>query len=88
MINNFKAFNIVSIPRVRNSIADALANATTRMSSLKIGFSVEIIYKPSVPNNVPNLCIFNDDQQILHFMADADIFKDDAIKKDEHDQAL
>jgi len=58
------------------------------MSPLKNGFSVEIVYKPSTPDNVIKLFIFNNDQKILHFMPNADIFKDVSIEEDEHDQAL
>lgn len=88
VINHFKAFNIIFVPRVRNVAADALANAVARMSPLKKYFSIEIIYKPSMLDNFTNLHVFSDDQQILHFMANADVFKDVSIDEDEHDQAL
>jgi len=62
LINYYKAFNIISIPRLRNVAVDTLANATIGMLPLKNGFSIEIKYKPSVPNNSTNFHVFNDDQ--------------------------
>lgn len=62
MINHFKDFNIVFDHIVRNVAIDALENATARMSQLKDGFSMEIIYKPFVQENVTKLHIFNEDQ--------------------------
>ena len=32
--------------------------------------------------------MFNDDQQILHFMANVDVFKDASIHDDEHESSL
>ena len=58
------------------------------MFPLKIGFSIEIIYKPSMLDNVTNFTIFNDDQQIFHFKANLYAFKDVAIEEDEHKKAL
>jgi len=58
------------------------------MPPLSDGFSIEIIYKPLVPNNMTNFHVFNDDHQIHHFMENADIFKDVAIDEDENDKAL
>ena len=58
------------------------------MSPLKNGFSIAIIYKPSVLDDVTIFCVFNDDQQILHLMDNKDIFKDASIEEDEHNKAL
>lgn len=88
MSNYFKAFNIIFFPRFINVVTDALENSTTRMSPLRNGFSIEIIYKPFVPNNVTKFCVFNDDQQILYFMASAYVSKDVVIDEDVHDKAL
>jgi len=51
-------------------------------------FSIEMIYKPHVLDNITNLYVFNDDQHILHFMLNVDVFKDATIDEDEHDKAL
>ena len=71
---------------MHNVATDALENETTRMLPLRDNFSIEILYEPSVPDNITNLCVFYDDQQILHFMANTDVFKDATINKVEHEQ--
>ena len=73
---------------MHNAAADTLANTTARFTSLIDGFSIEIVYKPSVPNNVTNLHVFNDDQKVLDFLLNADVFKYAAIEEEDHDQAL
>ena len=55
---------------------------------LRDGFSIEVIYKPFVPDNVTNLRVFNDDQQVLDFMLNTDIFKDAIMEEEDHDRAL
>ena len=80
LISFFKAFNISYVPRVHNASVDTLSNATIRLSPLKDVFSIEIIYKPSMLNNVTKFCVFNDERQILHFMANANVFKDVSIE--------
>ena len=88
MISQFQAFNISFVPRMSNTTVDELANVATRLSLLRDNFSIEIIYKPSVPNNITNLYIFNDDQQILHSMEITNVFKYAAINEDDNDKAL
>lgn len=68
-----------------NAIADALANAAPTMSPLRDIFSIEILYKPYVLDNITNLYIFDDDQHILHFMDNANVFKEATIDEDEHE---
>lgn len=59
LISQFQVFNIILVPIMRN--ADALANTASRMSLLRDRFTVEILYKPSVPVNISNLHIFDDE---------------------------
>lgn len=75
LISQFHAFNIIFVPRIRNVVV--------RLSPLRNGFSVEIIYRPSIPDNITNFFIFNDKTKILDFMANTDVFKDANIGKDE-----
>jgi len=56
LINSFKAFNIIYVPRFNNATSDT----TARFTPHRDGFSIEIMYKPAVPENVTNLHIFND----------------------------
>lgn len=58
------------------------------MSQIRDIFTIAILYKPSISDNINNLCIFNDDQHILHFMANVDVLKDVAIDDDKHEQSL
>ena len=58
------------------------------MSSIRDRFTIGIFYKPSIPDNITNSHVFNDDQQILHFIANIDVFKDAAIDDDEHERSL
>lgn len=54
------------------------------MTSLRDRFTIENLYKPYIPNNITNLHVFDDDEQILHFMTNTDVFKDTTIDEDEH----
>lgn len=72
---------------MHNVATDALANVAARLSPLRDNF-FEILYKPSIPYNITNLRIFNDDQQILHFMENVDVQKVVVIDENEHERAL
>jgi hypothetical protein len=37
---------------------------------------VELLYKPSVPNNISNWKAFEGDEQIINFLTNKDNFKD------------
>lgn len=47
---------------MRNAATNASSNATAMMLPLRDGFSVENLYKPSVPDNITSLRVFYDDQ--------------------------
>jgi hypothetical protein len=38
-------------------------------------FTMELLYKPSVPNNISNWKVFEGDQQIIKFTTNQDNFK-------------
>ena len=73
---------------MHNAAADTLANATTRFTPLRDGFSIEIVYKPSVLDSITNLRVFDDDQQVLEFMLNTEVFKDVVIEEVDHNQSL
>jgi ribonuclease HI len=54
LMEHFEAFNITAIPREKNILVDSLATAASRLSPLEdyesSRFTVELLYKPSVPN--------------------------------------
>jgi hypothetical protein len=54
LLYSFDAFNITSIPRCQNVDADILANATSRFTPLNNGFSIEIIFRPFILDNITN----------------------------------
>ena len=41
---------------------------------------MELLYKPSVPNNISNWKVFEGDEQIINFLTNQDNFKDFAIE--------
>lgn len=46
---------------MHNAVVDALKNVVARLSLLRDGFSIKILYNSSVLDNISNLHIFNDD---------------------------
>jgi ribonuclease HI len=83
LIEHFEAFNITMIPRAKNILVDSLATTASRLSPLEdyeaSRFTVELLYKPSVPNNISNWKVFEGDEQIINFLTNQDNFKDLAI---------
>ena len=69
---HFTAFNISSIPRLHNANADLLANVASRLIPSEDfspdRFSIELIFKPSIPDNITNWRVFNDDPDIVSFL--------------------
>jgi ribonuclease HI len=51
LINSFDAFNITTIPRSQNVVANALVNAASRFTPLN---NVEILFRPSILDNIKN----------------------------------
>lgn len=51
-------------------------------------FSVQLLFRPSVPDNITNFRVFDNDEQIVDFLASKDVFKDAAIDDHEHDTRL
>jgi ribonuclease HI len=66
LIEIFEAFNTIAISRIKNTCVDSLATATLRISPLEdyedSRFTVELLYKPSVPNNISNWKVFEGDE--------------------------
>jgi hypothetical protein len=87
LIEHFEDFNITAILRANNTLVDSLAKANSRLSPLEdyesSRFTVELIYKPSVPNNISNWKFFEGDEQIIIFLTNHDNFKDLAIDDEE-----
>jgi hypothetical protein len=79
LIDHFEAFNINAILREKNILVDSLATNASRLSPLEdyeaSRFTVELLYKPSVPNNISNWKVFEGDEQIIKFLTNQDNFK-------------
>jgi hypothetical protein len=79
LIKSFDAFNINHVPSSLNSHVDLFTNAVARHipseNLLPDTFSMELLYKPSIPNNVTNLRVFFDDKNIISFLYMEDTFE-------------
>jgi ribonuclease HI len=92
LINEFSAFNINSIPRSSNAEADLLANVASKLLPAEglspNAFSVELLFRPSVPDNISNWRVFDDDQQIINFLHMEETFQGAVIDEQTHDDNL
>jgi hypothetical protein len=65
-MNKFSTFNINSIPILNNDEEDLLANVASKLLPAEglspNAFSVELLFRPSVPDNIKNWRVFDDDQ--------------------------
>lgn len=86
---SFLSFNISSIPCYQNVDADLLANVASCLIMSKNfqpnAFSIEFIYKTSMPDNITNWRVFNDYEQIINFLTMEETFKGSVIDEDQHD---
>ena len=82
-MHKFEYFNIRSIPHSLNSEVDLLANAASNICPSNDfshdKFSVELIYMPSILDNITNWRMFEDDEQIINFLHSEDTFKGSII---------
>ena len=89
LLPSFSSFNIFSVPRYFNIDVDLLANVASWLIPFENFepnvFSVELIYRPSVPNNVTNWRVFNDYEEIINFLTMEDTFKGSVIDEEQHD---
>ena len=55
LLKFFYAFNIVSIPRLKNVAADLLATSAARLVPSNNRRSIELLFRPLVPDMITNL---------------------------------
>jgi ribonuclease HI len=71
-IEFFDVIYLIAIPRDQNSLADNLVVATSTLQPsedpMKGKGKLEIIFRPSVPDNIDHWQVFKDDEQILRFI--------------------
>jgi hypothetical protein len=87
LIEHFEDFNIVVIPRIKNTLVDSFTTAASKMSPLEdyeaSRFTMDFLYKLSVPNNISNWRVFEGDEQIIKFLTNQYNFKDIVIDDEE-----
>jgi ribonuclease HI len=92
LMNKFSAFNINSIPILNNVKADLLANVASKLLPAEglspKAFSVELLFRPSIPDNITNWRVFDDDQQIIKFLHMEETFQGAVIDEQTHDDNL
>ena len=88
LLKCFDAFNIISIPRLKIAVADLLATSAARLVPTNNRCSVELLFRPSVPDMITNLRVFDDDQQIIECLTNDEVFKGVIIDDEEHQAEL
>jgi ribonuclease HI len=92
LMNKFSAFNINSIPRLNNFEADLLANVASKLfpgeGLSPNAFSIELLFRPSILDNITNWRVFDDDQQIISFLHMEETFQGAVIDECTHDDNL
>ena len=75
-----------------NSEVDMLDNAASNLCPSDEfshdRFSVELIYRSSIPDNITNWRGFEDDEQIINFLHSKDTFKGSVIDDEQHEALL
>ena len=75
-----------------NQEADLLANVASRLipseGMFVDSFFVELLFMPSIPDNVVNWRVFYHDEQLIEFLTMKDTFKDAVIDEMTHDEDL
>jgi len=78
LMHNFFAFNIKSIPILSNYEVDLLSNIASKLFPAEglspNTFSIELLFRPLVPDNITNWRVLDDDQQIISFLHMEDTF--------------
>ena len=92
LMNKFSTFNINSIPRLNNSEVDLLDNVASNFFPTEglspNAFSIELLFRTSISENITNWRVFDDDQQIINFLHMEETFQCTVIDKGTHDENL
>jgi hypothetical protein len=69
---SFEVVSIEAVPRDENYVADALAVSASTLQPcdgpLQNLCKMEVLFRPSIPDNLEHWQVFEDDSQILRFM--------------------
>jgi hypothetical protein len=86
-MEGFDALNLVAIPRDQNFKEDELVvvASTLQLSQdlIKGNITVEVVFRPSVPDNVDHWQIFDDDKQVIKFLNHMQEFSEFHINEEE-----
>lgn len=86
-MEHFDALDLKAILRKQNSLANELAVAATtfQLSDELINdkIKMEVIFRPSVPDNLEHWQVFNDEKQVIRFLNSLDEFEDFQIDSEE-----
>jgi ribonuclease HI len=80
---SFKKVSIEVVPREENHVADALAVSSSTLQPCEGPFhdlcKMEVLFRPSVPDNLEHWQVFKDDDQIIRFMENNKEFTDSQV---------
>lgn len=87
LIESFDTFNIKSVYRHQNQVANSLAQTTISLAPLAMEglkkLTVELTPVPSILDNITNFQFFKDDKHILDFLTNTNVFLIQIIDEDE-----
>ena len=88
LTSHFSTFNISTVPRLQNASADLLANVASKLIPSEEfspdRFSIELIFRTSIPDNVTNWRVFNNDTNIIDFLTSERAYEGQIIDEHEH----
>jgi len=83
---------ISPILRLQNASVDLLANVVSKLVPSEDysldRFSIEMFFRPSIPDNITNWRVFNDYEDIVSFLTSEGSYTDQVIYEDEHDKQM
>lgn len=91
IIEGLDAFNIQLIPYSKNQTTNVLAQVASTLQPLSLTrlkkFTIELTSTRSVPDNVTNFQVSNDDKHILNFITRSNVFATQIIDEAEPEEA-
>jgi len=89
---HFTSFEIKYVPRAHNSDTNLLANVASKLIPSEEfsheRFSIELLFRPYVPNNITNWRVFSDDEHIISFLTQEDTYKYLIIDENQQDSKI
>ena len=77
------------MPRMQNTSGDLLPNVESKLiTSQEFSpdrFSIELIFRPYVPDNITNWRVFSNDSDIIKFLTSKGSYDSQILDENEHD---